>query len=34
MTYQVTILRRVQKELGALPDATYQQVRDAIRALG
>ena len=34
MTYQVTILRRAQKELGALPDAAYARVGDAIRGLG
>lgn len=34
MTYRVAILRRAQKELGALPDPAYARVRDAIRALG
>jgi len=34
MTYQVTILRRAQKELGALPGGAYERVRDAIGALG
>jgi mRNA interferase RelE/StbE len=33
MTYRVTILRRAQKELGALPQEAYERVRDAIRAL-
>jgi mRNA interferase RelE/StbE len=33
MTYRATILRRAQKELGALPDPSYARVRDAIRAL-
>lgn len=32
--YSVFILRRAQKELAHLPGAAYEQVRDAIRALG
>lgn len=34
MIYKVTILRRAQKELAALPSETYEQVRDAIAGLG
>jgi mRNA interferase RelE/StbE len=34
MTYALTILRRAQKELAALPRKNYELVRDAIRALG
>lgn len=34
MTYKVAILRRAQKELGALPGETYARVRDAIGGLG
>ena len=33
MTYRVTILRRAQKELGALADEAYTRVRDAIGGL-
>ena len=33
MTYAVSILRRVQKELQQLPREDYERVRDAIRAL-
>ena len=33
MSYAVTILRRAQKELAALPTASYTRVRDAIYAL-
>ncbi len=33
MTYAVTILRRAQKELGALAGEAYTRVRDAIGAL-
>lgn len=33
MTYRVTILRRAQKELGALGGEAYGRVRDAIAAL-
>ena len=33
MIYRVTILRRTQKELGALAGAAYTRVRDAIVAL-
>ena len=33
MTYAVSILRRVQKELQHLPREDYERVRDAIRAL-
>ena len=33
MTYRVTILRRAQKELGALGDDPYSRVRDAIGGL-
>ena len=33
MTYRVTILRRAQKELGALAGEAYNRVRDAIGAL-
>ncbi len=32
--YRVTILRRAQKELGALAGDAYTRVRDAIVALG
>lgn len=32
--YSVFILRRAQKELAHLPGVAYEQVRDAIRALG
>ncbi len=31
--YAITILRRAQKELAALPQEPYTRVRDAIRAL-
>jgi len=34
MTYRLMILRRAQKELGQLPHEAYEQVRDAIMALG
>ncbi len=34
MSYAVTILRRAQKELAALPTESYTRVRDAIYALG
>lgn len=34
MTYQVTILRRAQKELAALAGEAYERVRDAIGGLG
>ncbi len=34
MTYRVTILRRAQKELGALAGEAYRRVRDAIGGLG
>ena len=33
MSYNVSILRRAQKELGGLPKADFERVRDAIRAL-
>lgn len=33
MTYKVTILRRAQKELGALAGEAYDRVRDAIAGL-
>ena len=33
MTYQLTILRRAQKELGALEGEAYVRVRDAIGGL-
>ena len=33
MTYKVTILRRAQKELGALAGEAYDRVRDAIGGL-
>ena len=33
MTYSVFILRRAQKELGALPLEAYSRVREAIRGL-
>ncbi|MGA8572437.1 MAG: type II toxin-antitoxin system RelE family toxin [Desulfobaccales bacterium] len=33
MTYSISILRRAQKELAHLPNESYEQVRDAIRAL-
>ncbi len=33
MIYKVTILRRAQKELGALPGEAYARVRDAIGGL-
>ncbi|MGO9176178.1 MAG: type II toxin-antitoxin system RelE family toxin [Desulfobaccales bacterium] len=33
MTYSISILRRAQKELAHLPKESYEQVRDAIRAL-
>ncbi len=33
MTYKVAILRRAQKELGALPDEVYCRLRDAICGL-
>ena len=33
MTYSVTILRRAQKELGALSGEAYSRVRDTIGAL-
>jgi mRNA interferase RelE/StbE len=33
MTYQVTILRRAQKELGALPEPEFEGVCRAIRTL-
>ncbi len=33
MTYKVTILRRAQKELGALAGEAYSRVRDAIGGL-
>ncbi len=33
MTYELTILRRAQKELGELPTDTYPRVRDAIGGL-
>jgi len=32
--YAVLILRRAQKELARLPGGAYENVRDAIRALG
>jgi len=32
--YTVLILRRAQKELARLPGGAYENVRDAIRALG
>lgn len=34
MNYDLSILRRAQKELSRLPPGTYERVRDAIRALG
>lgn len=34
MSYQVTILRRAQKELGELTGEAYTRVRDAIAGLG
>ena len=34
MSYTVFILRRAEKELGQLRPELYEQVRDAIRALG
>ena len=33
MSYNVSILRRAQKELSQLPSGAYEQVRDAIHAL-
>ena len=33
MSYGVSILRRAQKELAALPKADYGRVRDAVAAL-
>lgn len=33
MTYQVSFLRRAQKELSDLPVVPYTAIRDAIRAL-
>lgn len=33
MTYQVSILRRAQKELASLPQQDYERVRDSIAAL-
>ena len=34
MSYEVLILRRVQKELARLPAGEYERMRDAIAALG
>lgn len=34
MAYSITILRRAQKELAALPKDEYPRIRDAIRYLG
>jgi mRNA interferase RelE/StbE len=34
MSYTVFILPRAQKELAGLPDEAYEQIREAIRALG
>ncbi|MBA3312083.1 MAG: type II toxin-antitoxin system RelE/ParE family toxin [Planctomycetaceae bacterium] len=34
MNYQVQILRRAQRDLARLPKQEYEQVRDAIQALG
>jgi mRNA interferase RelE/StbE len=33
MSYQVSILRRAQKELGNLSPGVFERVRDALRAL-
>lgn len=33
MTYKVLILRRDQKELGALPPEAYTRVRDTVASL-
>ena len=33
MSHSLQIIRRAQKELSQLPDASYTQVRDAIRDL-
>lgn len=33
MSYQVSILRRAQKELAALSGNTFERIRDALRAL-
>ncbi len=34
MSYRVLILRRAQKEVGALPEATFEKVVASIRDLG
>jgi mRNA interferase RelE/StbE len=34
MSYAISIQRRAQKELSQLPPGAYEQVREAIRALG
>ena len=34
MSYELRILKRVQKQLADLPAGDYEHVRDAIRALG